>query len=492
MFKTYTSLTGGFALKTIIILSLVLFLPAAVYPASEKGKQLYNDWCAQCHGYDGDGKGYADNFTFPKPRDFTSGTYKFRSTPSGEPPVDGDIIRSTRVGNPGTSMPGWNRFSDTEVQAMVDYIKGFEEETFEFPGEPIEIGKAPAVTDELLERGKELYDQAKCWECHGKLGRGDGEKGWQKNKDDWGNKVFPADLTHAWELRNGSTVEDVYKSISTGFDGTPMASFQDAYSEEDRWALSHFVVSMQTTRKFGSAISVQKVKDIPTSTEGELWDTVDYIDIPIAGQVIFEPRHFSPTITNMRVRGLFTDTEMAIMLEWTDKKPERGSDVLPPDAVRLQFPAEIPSGAEKPYFFLGERKNPVNLWYWSASDNQAVEFNAKGQAEDSMIRQKNSDIESLSSYRDGLYRVLFKRTLKTDDPDDIPFELGTFIPFSIAVFDGQNNEQKNRAVISAWYYIMLEPPTPINVFILPPVVSLAVLGIGISLRRKLLKKSKAS
>jgi mono/diheme cytochrome c family protein len=225
-------------LKILIILTLTFLIPLGVY-AQPDGEKLYNDWCAQCHGYDGDGKGYASGiYSLPQPRDFTLGTYKFRTTPSGDPPLDEDIIRSTKMGNPGTTMPPWTRFTDDEVNEIVEYVKSFEEETFEFEAEPFQIGKAPAVSDELIQKGKEIFDKAKCWECHGKAGRGEGEKGWQeKFKNDWGTRAYPTDLTQSWEYRGGATVEDIYRTVTSGFDGTPMASFQTSYSDEERWAL---------------------------------------------------------------------------------------------------------------------------------------------------------------------------------------------------------------------------------------------------------------
>jgi DMSO reductase family type II enzyme heme b subunit len=482
--------SGGTTLKTIAILALSVLLPVSAFSQSDVGKKLYDDWCAQCHGYKGDGKGYASgDYTLPQPRDFISGIYKFRSTPTGEPPTDDDIIRSTREGNPGTSMPPWTRFSTDELKAMTSYIKGFAEETFEFPGEPVQIGKAPAVTDELLSKGKELYEKAKCWECHGKLGRGDGEKGWQeKFKDDWGQQSIPTDITHAWELRNGASLEDLYRTITTGFDGTPMASFQDAYTDEDRWALAHYISSLQIERNTGSALTVKKVNAIPSSVDDEQWDNVDYIDLPLSGQIIFKPRQFSPTILNMRVKSIYTDTEIAVMLEWTDKKPNKGDDGLPPDAVRLQFPVEMLEGAEKPYFYLGDKNHAVNLWYWKSSDNQVVELHAKGQREAPKVRQEKTDVTATASFSDGLYRVVFTRQLDSGDENNITFSPGRFIPFSVAVYDGQNNDQDNRATVSAWYYVMLEPRTPLKVYIAPPVAALAFIGISISIRRKLRKQ----
>jgi len=52
--------------------------PAGAPPTD--AKQLYDTSCASCHGTDGRGHGPAADALTPRPRDFTSGTYKFRST----------------------------------------------------------------------------------------------------------------------------------------------------------------------------------------------------------------------------------------------------------------------------------------------------------------------------------------------------------------------------------------------------------------------------
>ena len=49
----------------------------------EAGKQLYSRYCAQCHGDKGDGEGYAAPHLQPRPRNFTLGKYKVRTTPNG-------------------------------------------------------------------------------------------------------------------------------------------------------------------------------------------------------------------------------------------------------------------------------------------------------------------------------------------------------------------------------------------------------------------------
>ncbi|MDA8325693.1 MAG: cytochrome c [Nitrospiraceae bacterium] len=116
--------TGPHAIRFLLFIFLIMLLPVYAWP-QDRGKTIYDAWCSQCHGIKGDGKGYAADFVFPKPRDFTRGTYKYKTTPTGYPTTDADIARIIRNGNPGTTMPAWKRFSDADVNALVRYIKKF-------------------------------------------------------------------------------------------------------------------------------------------------------------------------------------------------------------------------------------------------------------------------------------------------------------------------------------------------------------------------------
>lgn len=476
---------GRISMRSLIIVVVLALLPLSAF-SEDRGKVLYDQWCSQCHGVKGDGKGAAADFVFPKPRDFTRGTYKFQSTASGEPPADADIIRSIRDGNPGTSMPPWKRFSDSEVKDILDYLKKFSPDTFSAQGTPIKVGKPSGGKEKLIALGKEQYEKTKCWECHGKAGRGDGEKGWQeKFKDDWGNRAYPADQTSPWEYRHGTDVKDIFITISAGINGTPMTSYGDTVSEENRWALAYFVQSEQQKRKPGPALRVKKVNAIPGATDDPVWQDVDYLDLPLAGQVIFEPRDFTGPITNARVRGVYTGSELAVMVEWTDKQQNKGDDGLPPDAARIQFPAKTTEGAE-PYFFMGDKKLSVNIWEWKASDNLVQEFNASGPLNLTQLEKK--DVQVIATYKEGQYRVIFRRALNTGEKDAAVFEVGKFMPFSVTLYDGRSGEQDNKGAVSAWYFLMLEPPTPAKVYSSPPIAFLAVLGVGLLLRRIVKKK----
>ena len=62
----------------------------------------------------------------PRPRNFTGGLYKIRTTASGQLPTDADLQRAIDQGLPGSAMPGWRgRLSDTERRNVVAYIKSF-------------------------------------------------------------------------------------------------------------------------------------------------------------------------------------------------------------------------------------------------------------------------------------------------------------------------------------------------------------------------------
>jgi cytochrome c553 len=69
------------------------------------GARVYAQHCAVCHGPDGRGNGPAAPSLFPRPRDFSSGTFKYKSTAAGEAPTDEDLLRTVRDGLPASAMP---------------------------------------------------------------------------------------------------------------------------------------------------------------------------------------------------------------------------------------------------------------------------------------------------------------------------------------------------------------------------------------------------
>ncbi|UVC19206.1 cbb3-type cytochrome c oxidase subunit II [Mesorhizobium onobrychidis] len=218
------------------------------------GREVYERRCLGCHGVNGDGNGPAATFLYKqRPRSFAAAVFKFRLTK--EPlPTDGDLLRTITRGVRGTAMPAWYELPLTDRLAVIQYIKyelavdrSDPAEPYAFfieepPGPPLYIGKPPTVSQAILERGKEVWKIAKCWECHGQGGKGDGQKA-AGLKDDLGFSILPADLTSG-QFKSGSAVEDIFRTMTTGLSGTPMPSYRDSLPEEDRWALSYYVLAL--------------------------------------------------------------------------------------------------------------------------------------------------------------------------------------------------------------------------------------------------------
>ena len=218
------------------------------------GKEVYQTRCMGCHGVKGDGNGPAATFLFnQRPRNFNLGVFKFRVTQKPVP-TDGDLLRTITRGVRGTAMPAWYELPLNDRIAVIEYIKYelavdrsdptkpyayFVEEP---AGAPLVVGPAPAPSAELINHGKDVWQSAKCWECHGHTGKGDGEKA-AGLKDDFGFPVRPANLTSG-QFKSGPAVEDIFRTMSTGLSGTPMPSYRDSLSEADRWALAYYILSL--------------------------------------------------------------------------------------------------------------------------------------------------------------------------------------------------------------------------------------------------------
>lgn len=89
--------------------------PAVDGTRPRNGRDVYNNFCYFCHGYDGDAKTVATRFLDPPPRDFTGRDSGALSR--------ADMIRAVTRGRPGSAMTSFEPvLSREEIEAVVDFI----------------------------------------------------------------------------------------------------------------------------------------------------------------------------------------------------------------------------------------------------------------------------------------------------------------------------------------------------------------------------------
>jgi mono/diheme cytochrome c family protein len=214
-----------------------------------QGYFVYMKNCVFCHGKRGDGKGEMGLTVQPSPRDFGAGLFKYRSTPSGSLPTNDDLIHTVREGIPDTAMPAFTALPQRDVQAVIEYVKTFSPKWRkpEHYAAPIAVPKRPdwfGDADEFsrhAENARRFYAVA-CAPCHG--AKGDGLGSVTNLADSLGNPTPPRDLRLSY-IRSGRRLEDIYKVLVTGLDGTPMPSFAEATTAEQRWELVAFIEELR-------------------------------------------------------------------------------------------------------------------------------------------------------------------------------------------------------------------------------------------------------
>ena len=458
-----------------------------------QGKVIYEKKCLLCHGEKGDGNGPGAQLLEPRPRDFTKGKYKIRTSASGKPPTDADLLRIITDGMPGTSMPSWRVLSEKDRWNLVAYLKTFAPDAFKEPPKAAELPKEVASSKESLARGKEMFEAIECNKCHGNAGRGDGPSA-PELKDDWGNPVRPANLTKSWTFRGGGGTKEVATRLVTGLMGTPMPSFIDSVEKpEDIWHVANYVKSLgPSSPNFATILPVRAVKgEIPEDPTADFWGQQAPSNFPLAGQVVADPRNFNPSIDMITVRAVYSETEIAFQLTWDDptaSKPDATGKTFA-DQVAVQFPVKLSEGTERPYVLMGDGGNPVYLLRW-ASDSGVGEANASGLGK--LTPQTGEAVQARGKvvFSDGQYRLVIKRPRVTKDPNDLEFPLGRFISVALMAWDGGAGETGNRMAFSSWYYLRLEEPGSKKPYVIPPLVALITVALEVLVVRRARRRAQ--
>jgi DMSO reductase family type II enzyme heme b subunit len=441
------------------------------------GKVVYERKCAGCHGDKGDGKGPAAELLAPKPRDFTAGLYKIRTT-ANKAPTDQDLFRVITDGMPGTSMPPWAVLSEKDRWNLVAYVKTFAADKFKDAPKKVELPKEVASSAESIKRGKEMFEAIECHKCHGTEGRADGPSR-AELKDEWGHPIPPANLTKRWTFRGGSGRTETATRLANGVLGTPMPAFLDSVEKpEDIWHLTNFILSLgPESPRYTTLIQVTATSGpIADDPNADFWKNIAPSNVPLMGQVIVDPRNFNPVIDLVAVRAAYNDKEIAFHLTWDDptQSADEPAKKLAADAIALQFPPQATAGTERPYFLMGDASDAVYLLRWD-SGKGVSEATANGPTK--IVPIQGGEAIAKAFYSNGQYRLVIKRPLASKDTARPTFTPAVFMPVAFQAWDGGAGEGGTKMSLTSWYYLRLEEPQSNRRFVIPPVVAVLTLAV---------------
>jgi mono/diheme cytochrome c family protein len=120
-------------------------------------------------------------------------------------------------GAAGTAMPAWRELATEDLSAVAEVVRGFHAAQSE-----------PAIPPAVLALGERVYT-ARCAQCHGDKGAGDG----------FAANQFPIAPTN-FRVQRPSLAASL-RALRNGIDGTPMAPWSNELSEAELSAVAYFV-----------------------------------------------------------------------------------------------------------------------------------------------------------------------------------------------------------------------------------------------------------
>ena len=502
-------------MKRSILFSVLVTLgcllpPMLVFAIDQEAENLYNRHCAACHGIKGDGEGSAAYLLSPKPRNFTLGVYKFRSTPTGEPPTDQDLLRTLKQGIPGTPMPAWDRLPERDLVAIVEYLKSFSDifEDEDSMEPPIVINAPPPLTVESVKAGHQVYQELECFKCHGPGGKGDGPTA-PSLKDDEDRPIRPYDFTRGPSLmKGGASAQAIYRTFMTGLDGTPMPSFIDDLEEEQRWQLVHYIQSLSSTRqaqalpKGTPTLHAIKVSTDPSlDLSDPIWTKAPVAMVPL--RPLWARNNW---VDSIKVQIVVGPKTAAFRFEWPDVRKDE--ETIRPqdfrDAVAIQYVPDAVSAdyVGIPFIGMGDKENAVTIWHWKADweadvtggfgdvvrkygkvmdqmvvdlTNEKEYLSGRGADNPLSIHKRKSSVEVLKAkgfgtltslpptaqtvkgrgvWRNGVWTVVMHQVL--DSAVGPPLRKGQSLPFAVAAWDGTAGDRNGQKSVSQWMELVIE------------------------------------
>jgi DMSO reductase family type II enzyme heme b subunit len=351
-----------------------------------RGRGLFGKQCAICHGANGDGQGKFAYLMSPRPRDFTRGKFKLTTTESAIPSEE-DLVRTITRGMPGSAMPPWGHLPSSDLQALGRFVRSVFVDAVSAeldrgvsdglmtrdaadqllaartqPGSPLRVPPEPPFDDLRWFRGRRVYLEA-CATCHGQ----DGEPVASAVKfDDEGYPVPPRSFVRGI-YKGGGEGHQLYARIVKGLPGTPMPSYEGAYSDDEVWDLIHYVQSLSQAGSQkraqlaqGTFVAPRLQGPLPSGPMDAAWQQARPLYVALTPLWWDEQR-----IEGLTAQALHNGQELALRFSWIDPSVDDSAVKTSEfrDAVAVQF-----SLSPDPPFYMGDatQHGGVNIWMWKA------------------------------------------------------------------------------------------------------------------------------
>ncbi len=226
--------------------------------------------------------------------------------------------------------------------------------------------------------------------------------------------------------------------------------------------------------------------DLPLDPGSKIWNDTPVLIMPLSGQVVAFPKWPDPGVKAIEVRSMNNGKEVAFMLTWMDStKNDKVTMEKFRDGVAIQFPVK----SETPFFCMGQADNYSNIWHWKAdwqTDIDKIKAEREGADKEGpksgdvrrfeLIPNRITPVEDLIGggfstlttkkiqaeisgnglWEDGVWRVVFKRSMFTTGTYDVQLNPGRVETTAFAVWDGERKERDGMKAVSSWVQMLIE------------------------------------
>ena len=174
-------------------------------------------------------------------------------------------------------------------------------------------------------------------------------------------------------------------------------------------------------------------------------------------------------------------------MQWEDPTPDSILKNKYVDQSAIQFAIWGADIKDSPFYGMGEKEKPVNIWHWKADARQEIIQNVKPEQKsfaktsspiagmflnpfkESPVEEINSrgigtltvqslndqQLEGRGYWQNGLWTVIFIRDLQTLSKWDVDFVNNNQILLAFALWDGNKKDMNANKMVSFWQVLSL-------------------------------------